>query len=248
MSKFFVQPEKVKANTITIDTEDVSHIKRVLRMNIGCKITVCDSAGWDYETEIVSMSDKEIVCSILKKSKSQTEPRVQVTLYQALPKSSKMEYIIQKTTELGITRICPVSMSRCVVKIDNKKDGEKKSARWQKIAESAAKQSGRGIIPEVLAPISFDEAVKLFSKHEKAFVPYECEQDNTINNEIKDIDKITDVAFMVGPEGGFDPKEIEILSNNSINTVTLGRRILRTETAGEAVLTMIMYQADEFKY
>lgn len=248
MPKFFVEPEKIDGNTVVIDTEDVNHIRKVLRMNVGDKLNICDSCGWDYETEILSITDKNISCAILDKRKSDTEPELQVVLYQALPKASKMEYIIQKTVELGISKIVPVSTSRCVVKIENKKDGEKKQTRWQKIAEAAAKQSGRGIIPQVSAPISFDQAVEELAACDLSFVLYECEEDNTIKTELKDISSKKKVGFIIGPEGGFSPLEIDKLKAKGINAVTLGRRILRTETAGEAVLTMIMYEADEFKY
>lgn len=248
MPKFFVESDKIDASTIVIDTEDVNHIRKVLRMNIGDKLNVCDSSGWDYEAEITSITEKNIICAIVQKRKSDTEPDLEVVLYQALPKASKMEYIIQKTVELGINKIVPVSTSRCVVKIENKKDGEKKQSRWQKIAESAAKQSGRGIIPEISVPISFDEALEDLAAYDLSFVPYECEENNTVKNELKNISSKKKVSFIVGPEGGFSSLEIEKLKQKGINTVTLGRRILRTETAGEAVLTMIMYEADEFKY
>ena len=243
MPKFFVEPSKVDGTSIIIDTEDVGHITRVLRMSEGEKITVCDSCGVDYEAEISEISKNSIICKILSSQKSDTEPAVKVTLYQALPKASKMEYIIQKTTELGVSSVVPVIMSRCVSKINDKKDGMKKAERWRKIAESAAKQSGRGIIPFVEEPITFDEAVKRLCNTELAFAPYECEEINTVKSVLRE-KPFKEAAFIIGPEGGFDPAEADKLKNAGIKTVTLGKRILRTETAGEAVVAMIMYETD----
>ena len=245
MPKFFVEPDKVADDIIYIDTDDVNHIRRVLRMDVGSRITICDSCGIDYEAEINSMSDKQIICSIIQQHKSDSEPEIEVVLYQGIPKASKMEYIIQKTTELGINKIVPVCMSRCVSKIENNKDADKKTARWQKIAEAAAKQSGRGIIPEIGKPIEFAQAVLELGELDKAFAPYECEQANTIKNEIKGVKGSTKVGFIIGPEGGFAQSEISLLKETGIPCVTLGKRILRTETAGEAVLAMLMYETDQ---
>lgn len=247
MPKFFVEPSKVKNGTIVIDTEDVNHITRVLRMEIGDEISVCDSAGTDYVAKINEISKNAVVCSVVDSKKSDTEPELQVTLWQGIPKGSKMEYIIQKTTELGIKRIVPVTMSRCVSKIENKKDGEKKVQRWQKIAESAAKQSGRGIVPEICMPVSFSEAVDGLLKCDKAFAPYECEENNSIKSVISGIGGNMSLGFIIGPEGGFAPEEIDNLTGRSIPSVTLGKRILRTETAGETVLAILMYEADEMQ-
>lgn len=243
MPRFFVSPDKVENGKITIDTEDVGHIVRVLRMKCGETVTVCDTCGNDYEAKISEIADKKIICSVEKVSKSVSEPYTEVTLFQALPKSPKMEYIIQKTTELGIKRIVPVKMSRCVVKWG--KGDEKKTARWRKIAESAAKQSGRGIIPEIAEPVTFSEAIKLLKESELCFAPYECETEKTLKSVISEVQKPKSAAFIIGPEGGFDLAECEQLKESGIKTVTLGKRILRTETAGEAVLSMLMYEFDE---
>ena len=247
MPKFFVEPSKVNGNTIVIDTEDVNHITRVLRMEQGDEISVCDSAGTDYIARICEITKNSVICDVLKADKSNTEPALDVTLWQAIPKGSKMEYIIQKTTELGIKRIVPVAMSRCVSKIENKKDGEKKVQRWQKIAESAAKQSGRGIIPEICMPVTFGEAVEGLLACDKSFAPYECEENNSIKTAISGIGGSMSVGFIIGPEGGFAPEEIDRLTSEGIASVTLGKRILRTETAGETVLAVLMYEADELQ-
>ena len=242
MPKFFVTQDKITENQIIIDTEDVAHISRVLRLGIGDHVTVCDSQGTDYETEIAEMEQKQIVCSITEKRASESEPNIKVTLFQGLPKASKMEYIIQKTTELGISEIVPVKLSRCVVKIDNKKDEKKKLDRWQKISEAAAKQSGRGIVPQISEIMTLDEVIKSSKEFDLFFVPYECEEQKTLKEVLLSRSDIKTVGFIIGPEGGFDPAETEKLRENGIDTVTLGKRILRTETAGEAVLAMTMYE------
>ena len=242
MPKFFVTQDKITENQIIIDTEDVAHISRVLRLGMGDHVTVCDSQGTDYEAEIAEMEQKQIICSITEKHASESEPNIKVTLFQGLPKASKMEYIIQKTTELGINEIVPIKLSRCVVKIDNKKDEKKKLDRWQKISEAAAKQSGRGIVPQISEIMTLDEVIERSKEFDLFFVPYECEEQKTLKEVLLSKTDIKTVGFIIGPEGGFDPTETEKLRESGIDTVTLGKRILRTETAGEAVLAMTMYE------
>lgn len=242
MPRFFAERENIKDTYIIIDNEDVNHISRVLRLGEGDEITVCDGQGFDYKALIREIKSKQIVCDILEKNKSNTEPNIEVILFQGLPKASKMDYIIQKTTELGISKIVPCALSRCVVKLENKKAESKKTERWQKIAQAAAKQSGRGIVPEISMPVSLSEALEQLKKCDICFVPYECEEINTLKRVLTSVKEPKTVGFIVGPEGGFDPAEIEKISEAGINTITLGKRILRTETAGEAVLSMIMYE------
>lgn len=242
MPKFFVPKENIKEDKIIINTEDVSHITRVLRMGEGDTLLLCDGKGYDYNAEITNISAKEIICKILKSRKSNTEPNIEVTLFQGLPKASKMEYIIQKTTELGITKIVPCKMSRCVVKLENVKAESKKIERWQKIAESAAKQSGRGIVPEIAPVADISSAITQLKEQDIAFAPYECEDTQSLREVLQSVDKPLKIGFIIGPEGGFDMSEIEKLHEAGIKTVTLGKRILRTETAGEAVLAMTMYE------
>ena len=203
---------------------------------------LCDGRGFDYTAVISEIDLKRIVCDIKEQIKSDTEADIEVTLVQGLPKASKMDYIIQKTTELGIKRIIPCALSRCVVKLENRKAEEKKTERWRKISEEAAKQSGRGIIPEICTPHSLDEAIAKMKDYDIVFVPYECERENNIKSVLTSVKNPKKVGFIIGPEGGFDTAEIEKIRNSGIKTVTLGKRILRTETAGEAVLAMIMYE------
>lgn len=242
MPRFFVPRENIGEETITITGGDVLHIARVLRMSEGDALTLCDGRGIDYEAEIAQIGDKEIECKILSQTNSVTEAEVEVTLVQGLPKAAKMDYIIQKTTELGIARIIPCTLARCVVKLENKKAEAKKTERWRKISEEAAKQSGRGIIPEICEPQSIDAAIKTLAECDIVFVPYECEEETSIKSVLLSKENPKKVGFIIGPEGGFDISEIEKIKNAGIPTVTLGKRILRTETAGEAVLAMIMYE------
>lgn len=240
MPKFF--SDNIKDNIITISSEDVRHIKNVLRLKPGDRVDVCDGNGFDYVCEISEIKDREIECVIKTKQAADAEPPIEVTLFQGLPKGSKTDYIIQKTTELGIAEIVPCELARCVAKIEDGKTAEKKVGRWQKIAEEAAKQSGRGIIPKVKKPVELAEAIKYLKEKDLAFALYECESDKCLKKTLTEHKNAKTVGFMIGPEGGFDPCEIELLHKEGIKSVGLGKRILRTETAGEAVLSMIMYE------
>lgn len=235
MSKFFIPKENISLENLIITGEDVKHISKVLRMGVGDEITCCDGQGNDYKARIASLGT-EISCEIVEKQKCNTESNIHVILIQGVPKASKMDYIIQKTTELGICEIYPCELSRCVSKIE----GDKKISRWQKISEEAAKQSGRGIIPKIHNPISISKAVEVLKSCDVSFVPYECEEEKFLKPLLKSAKSPKTVAFMIGPEGGFDKSEIEML--DGISAISLGKRILRTETAGEAVLSMVMYE------
>ena len=245
MPKFFTARENIGDTEIIIDSEDAKHIKKVLRLSEGDEITVCDGRGIDYTAVIRELETNRILCDIKDSHVCDTEPKVRVTLYQGLPKAAKMDYIIQKTTELGITKIVPAKLSRCVVKLENTAAEKKKTERWQKISYEAAKQSGRGVVPEVSMPMIFDEIIGELKEYDLVFVPYECEQENRLKTVIESAGEVKNVAFIIGPEGGFDITEIDRLKAVGIKTITLGRRILRTETAGEAVLAMLMYGLNE---
>ncbi len=242
MPKFFVPSGNVSDEHIIIEGGDVAHITRVLRLGVGDTVTVCDSSGSDYEVRIASAEPKRLMCDIISTQKCASEPDIKVTLFQGLPKGSKMEYIIQKTTELGIHEIVPVKLARCVSRVEGKKDETKKLDRWQKISEAAAKQSGRGIIPEIKPFMTLDEVVDASKDFDLFFAPYECEDKHTLRETLLSKPDIKTVGFLIGPEGGFDITETEKIKNALLPTVTLGKRILRTETAGEAVLAMIMYE------
>ena len=233
MSRFFSAP--FDGDTTVISGQDAHHIARVLRMQVGDSLTLCDAHGMDYACEILSVDDGEVSLRVCERIPSATEPTTAVTLYQGLPKSEKMEWIIQKCVEIGITRIVPVAMSRCVVKLSGA-DGEKKRARWQKIAAGAAEQSGRGIIPEVAAPISFAEMLSDLT-NEYAVTFYEGGGEPLASL----VDESTkQVSIVIGPEGGFSLEEIEKLRENGVHIATLGKRILRCETAPMVALSVIM--------
>lgn len=238
MPKFFTAADCISDKKLKITGEDVAHISKVLRMSVGDFIIVCDGNGNDYDAEITSITKTEVTADIVRRYLCESEPSVKVTLFQALPKQGKMEYIIQKTTELGVNKIVPVYTQRCVVKPTDK------SLRWAKVAQSAAKQCGRGIIPEVTPVISFDDAINLMSGYDCAIMPYECEEKVHLKEIIKDR-KYESIAIFIGPEGGFELAETEKAVSAGIRTVSLGKRILRTETAASAVLPVIMYEYDE---
>ena len=229
MPRFFVPEDNISESRIRITSGDAAHISRVLRLKRGDNITVCDGRSYDYG-------------SITEKRRGESEPPVRVTLYQGIPKASKMDYIIQKTTELGVSEIVPVAMARCVSKIEDKKTETKKLDRWQKIAKEAAQQSQRGIVPKIRPVMTFDEAISAMRESDLYFAPYECEDEQSLKSVLTSVENPRTASFMIGPEGGFDLSEIEKLTAGGVPTVTLGPRILRTETAGEAVLAMMMYE------
>ena len=244
MYKFFVSNNQIKDKKITIVGEDVNHIKNVLRLNLDEKIIVCNKdTAKSYIATIMNISKEKVMCNIIEENASTTETTVNIDLFQGLPKSDKMEYIIQKTTELGVKHIYPVSLERCVVKID-KKDENKKISRWQKIAESAAKQSKRDFIPIVENIINFENICKSISKYDIILLAYENEESNTIKQELQKIQKKenANIGVVIGPEGGFTEKEVKALISAGAKCVTLGKRILRTETAPIVMLSNIVYE------
>ena len=244
MYKFFVSNSQIREKKVNIIGEDVNHIKNVLRLNIGEKLTICNKdTTKNYLATIINISKEKVMCNILEEKISTTESTVNIDLFQGLPKSDKMEYIIQKTTELGVNHIYPVALDRCVVKID-KKDENKKISRWQKIAESAAKQSKRDFIPIVENIINLENICKSISKYDIILLAYENEESNTIKQELQKMQKRENfnIGVVIGPEGGFTEKEVEKLINSGAKCVTLGKRILRTETAPIVMLSDIIYE------
>ncbi len=219
-----------------ITGEDARHISKVLRMSVGEEITVCDTKGIDYLCEITAFTSDSVELKIKEEKKSDSEPSVKVKLYQCMPKSDKLETVVQKATELGVSSVTPVLSSRCVSRPDPKSAG-KKCERLRKIAESAAKQSGRGVIPEIGDMISFSELLKTIKDEKCAIVFYELG-----GAPLKELinESLDSCAIVIGPEGGFSAEEIEALNNNGVVSATLGKRILRTETAPLAAITAIM--------
>ena len=243
MYQFFVEEEQVHSDSISITGGDVNHIKNVLRMKNGEKIRVSSKSGQAYFCHISSILDDEVIAAIDSADETGTELDNHIVLYQGLPKGDKMELIIQKAVELGVSEIVPVAMKNCVVKLDDKK-AKSKVTRWQAIAESAAKQSKRSLIPEVKMPMSYKEAVAYAKKLDVKLVPYENEHGMAgTKAAMEQIKKGESIAVFIGPEGGFAPEEIEMV-RDEMQLISLGRRILRTETAGIAALAILGYQLE----
>lgn len=247
MARFFVSPGQIGPASVSIFDGDVNHIRKVLRMKEGDELTVSDGDGTDYFCRIRSISEEVVVCDIVDSWTSYVELPVKLYLFQGLPKADKMELIIQKAVELGAYEIVPVAMSRSIVKLDEKKAG-KKTARWQGISESGAKQSGRAIIPEVKSPMSYKNALEYAKTLDAIIVPYEKADEIEVSRELISKlcsdENIKSIGIFIGPEGGFAEKEIEQALEAGATPITLGRRILRTETAGLAVLSILMYQLE----
>lgn len=245
MYQFFVEPSQIQGNRIVITGKDVNHIKNVLRMKQGEEISVSNGIdGKDYRCGIEEFLEDEIICSLRFIKEDGIELPSKVYLFQGLPKADKMELVIQKAVELGVYAVIPVSCKRAVVKLDEKK-AKSKIARWQQIAEAAAKQSKRSIIPEVKSVMSMKEAVAFAGQCQVKLIPYELAEGMEKTKEIIDSLKPgEDVAIFIGPEGGFEESEVGLAVENGIEPITLGKRILRTETAGMTVLSWVMYQLE----
>lgn len=245
MYQFFIEDENAAEDFVTIEGSDVNHIKNVLRMRPGEKIRVCTRNGQNYFCSISDITESFVRADILEKEAESTELPCRIYLFQGLPKNDKMEWIIQKTVELGVYEVIPVAMKNCVVKLDEKK-AAKKLQRWQAIAESAAKQSKRTVIPTVKQPVTYKEALKIASELDITLVPYENERGMDATREIMGQLKAGQtIGVVVGPEGGFAPEEIALVDEHAtMHRISLGRRILRTETAGLAALAMLVYNLD----
>ncbi|MDD3173124.1 MAG: 16S rRNA (uracil(1498)-N(3))-methyltransferase [Herbinix sp.] len=246
MHRFYVTPNQINGNTVAIIGPDVNHIKNVLRMKQGEEIIICNGQGKDCYCIISRVSEGEILADIQNIQDTGTELKAKITLFQGLPKKDKMELIIQKAVELGVHEIVPVMTKRVVVKLEDKKKEEKKLERWQAIAEGAAKQSKRGIIPKILPVQSYQEAIKNATNMGLSLIPYENAMGMQYTKEIMDsLGQYNTIGIFIGPEGGFEESEIEIAKENHIIPITLGRRILRTETAGLAILSMMVLMLEE---
>ena len=245
MHHFFVSPGQIGEKQITIEGADVNHIRNVLRMEPGEEVNVSDGTGETvYRCEIDRFTETTVELKIMWAQEKGMELPSKIYLFQGLPKSDKMELIIQKAVELGVYEIIPVATRRAVVKLDPKK-ASAKCKRWQAIAESAAKQSKRLIIPKIQEPMSFSEALAYGECAEVRLIPYELSEGMAATRErIESIQPGQSVAVFIGPEGGFDDTEVEEAREKGYQAITLGRRILRTETAGMTVLSILMYHLE----
>ena len=241
MPKFFIKNDQLKDDEIVILGEDVKHISNVLRMKIDDIIQVCNTDTTEnFNVRLKAFEKDRIVGVIDEKIKSEAESNINLKIFQGIPKSDKMELIIQKTVEVGINKIYPVEMKFCIGKIKD----NKKITRWQTISEAAAKQSKRNIIPTIENPISFKEMAEVLKEYDLALVAYENEEKTNIKEVLQQNPDAKKIAIIIGPEGGISKEEVESLVSNGTKEVSLGKRILRTETASISMLSMIMYQYD----
>lgn len=245
MKKFFVEEEQIQDNKINIVGEDVNHIKNVLRLNVDEEILICNNTNSEnYICAIKEISKKEVICEIKEKKEAIAESNVKIDIFQGLPKADKMELIIQKGTELGVMNFIPVKFKRTIVKIESK-DEVKKIARWQKIAEVAAKQSGRDVIPKIKNIENIKSICNLIQEYDIVLLAYEEEKENTLKNELSKLEnKDLKIAVIIGPEGGIEKEEVQILSGAGAKVITLGRRILRTETVALVMAAIINYELE----
>lgn len=245
MQTFFVTPSQVEKGKIYIEGSDVNHMKNVLRMQAGERLMVSDGNNRRYLCEVAGYEDGlRAEVAIIEEQPADTELPSRIYLFQGLPKQEKMELIVQKCVELGVFEVIPVITRRCVVKLDEKK-AKKKTERWQQIAESAAKQAGRGIIPRVSEPMTLKEALKKAGELDVVLIPYELAEGMSETKKIiEDIKPGQSIGIFIGPEGGFEKEEAELSLKAGAKEITLGRRILRTETAGLTIVSVLMFHLE----
>jgi len=242
MPKFFIKKDSISNSKLLLTGADINHIIKVLRKNVGDILEASDGEGCSYRVEITDVFTDKIIANILEK-KVEKESNISVTLYQSIPKSDKMDIIIQKCTELGISKIVPFTSLRTVVIIDSKNE-DKKLQRWRKIGQEACKQCKRSTIPQISSIYTFEKLLKDIKMHDLCMIAYEKET-LSIKKVLKDNSDAKSIAIIVGPEGGFEEQEIEQARSLGAKSVTLGERILRTETAGMATLCIIMYELED---
>lgn len=247
LPKFFAEKERLEQGTLHVVGGDAVHMGKVLRLTQGSRITLCDGEGTDYEAEITAISKEKAECRVLRSYPCETEPNIQVTLFQGIPKAAKMEYIIQKCTELGITAVVPIMTKRTVVKLENEKAEGKKLERWNKISAEAVKQCGRGTIPKVYPVMNISDLCRMAAEFDLLLVAYEEETEMSLRQVLQKAESPKKIGIIIGPEGGFEAEEVKALSKAGAVSVSLGKRILRTETAGHTVLTAVMYEFGELE-
>lgn len=242
MHKFFVDKSSIVEDTAIIEGDDVKHIYKVLRLQVGDEVSINNCQGEEFLGKIEDINKKQVIVKCTEKLELNNESPIEVYLFQGLPKSSKMDLIVQKATELGVKEVTPIITERVVVK--NELGEFKKLDRWNRIVLEACKQSKRSIIPKVNTPLEFDELLDLLKNMDLIVVPYENAEDHGIKNMMKSINKsyIKKIAVIIGPEGGFEEEEINRLKELEAYIVTLGPRIFRTETAGFVCVSLIMYE------
>ncbi|MCH5188429.1 MAG: 16S rRNA (uracil(1498)-N(3))-methyltransferase [Oscillospiraceae bacterium] len=241
MANFLIDKEKIQGNTAVLDGEILKHIKTVLRMKAGDGLTLCDGEGMFYDAVIRSLGESA-EADITSAYPAPTEPKLKITLFQAVPKNPKLEFIVQKATEIGVVEIIPVNTARIVAKLEK----DSKLERLRKIAREAAAQSKRGVVPRVGECVSFAEAVRMAKEMDLAVIPYEDEHTTSIKECLRGRTAKT-LALFIGPEGGFDEAEVALARENGLLAATLGPRILRTETAGLVAASICLYELGEME-
>ena len=242
MQRFFVNSCDIDQNDLVLTGNNAKHISFSLRMAPGERIAVCDGKGIDYLCEISRFTSDSVFCKVVERKPNEAEPPYRAVLYQALAKGEKMDYIIQKAVEFGVAEIVPFESSRCIAKL-REGSAEKKISRWQRIAEEAAKQCGRGFIPTVSEPMSFTQAIRSCGGEGISFMCYESEDQRSVS----ELERAEKYSFFIGPEGGFSPDEVETARAAGIIPVSLGKRILRTESASGFVLACLSYHNELIK-
>ncbi|WP_432409274.1 16S rRNA (uracil(1498)-N(3))-methyltransferase [Wukongibacter sp. M2B1] len=245
MNRFFVNIENILEDEqkIVIDEiEDIKHITKVLRLNVGDEIEICDKAKLDYRGTISTLDRNQVVCDIVEKNISKAEAPVEIILFQGIPKGSKMDLIIQKGVEIGLNKIVPFTSERCVVKIKDRKSEDKKIERWQKIASEAAKQCKRGIIPKIEDVVDISNLRDILTTFDMVIMPYEEEKNSGLRRAVTSRENVKKIGIVIGPEGGFTSEEVMQAKEWGCLPVSLGPRILRTETAGLVTASIVMYE------
>jgi 16S rRNA (uracil1498-N3)-methyltransferase len=233
------------AESMTIMGKDAHHISHVLRMKVGQQLQIVSNDQVSALMEIEAITEAVVSVRLVEKLATFNEPSVRIILAQGLPKSDKMDFIVQKAVEMGVSEIIPVSMDNCVVQLDTEK-ARKKSERWQKIVEEAAKQSKREIVPQVSMPLTLKQLLDLKQGVELKIVAYEVEDKRGLKELLQSHKSIKEILLLIGPEGGISKEEFELLKEGGMTSVSLGRRILRTETAGIATVAAILYETGDF--
>ncbi len=248
MQRFYVSPSNIKENNIYFSGEQVNYIKKVLRLKEGAEVAVTDGLGQTYLCRLLSFFPEEGHGEIIALLQEEKEPKTRVVLYQGIAKGDKMDQVVQKSVELGVTEIVPLITHRCVVKLEGSK-GESKRQRWQKIAQGALEQSGRNILPIVRSPLVFEQAIEKDVKKDEentlTLFPWEEAEGNTLRSVLNTFSSPHTVRIFIGPEGGFTSEEAQLAQDEGAKQVTLGPRILRTETAGPTVLALVLYHYND---
>lgn len=241
MARFFIDKLQITDDLVHITGEDVKHITKVLRLKIGDQVTVCAGEGQDYQVKLMEFAKEEVIGQVLAVQPSLGEPQTKVVLVQGLPKGDKFEYIIQKCTELGVREIWPVVTQRTVVQLDEKKAGQRQQ-RWQRVALEACKQAGRGVIPQVRGLQKWSQVWANLPPDALVILPWESAQEQHLKQVLENGAMGRTIFICIGPEGGFEQSEVQMAEIHGAQVVTLGSRILRTETAGMTALAMTLYQ------